>query len=137
MSDFKLGDRAHEMRRNPTEPEKRLWRHLSSSRLGGFKFRRQAAIAPYIVDFLCPSKTLIVEIDGDTHEAEADWRRDVALEAKGYRTIRFTNADVMGNMEGVLLSILDALHSAPDRWAGRPHPNPSPEGEGLTSPRQP
>ena len=97
-----------------------------------FKFRRQAVIAPYIADFLCPAKALVVEVDDDTHEPDRDWRRDVALEAKGYRTLRFTNADVMGNMEGVLETILAALHQAPDRWPdARPHPNPSPEGEGL------
>ena len=123
-----LGEHAHTMRRAPTEPEKRLWRHLSNAQLGGFKFRRQSLIAPYIVDFLCPAKALIVEVDGDTHEPDADWRRDMALEAQGYRTIRFTNADVMRNMEGVLTAILATATAAPDRW---PHPNPSPEGEGL------
>jgi very-short-patch-repair endonuclease len=128
----RLGDRAHAMRRAPTEPEKRLWRSLSKSQLGGFKFRRQAVIEPYIADFLCPAKALIVEVDGNTHEPERDWRRDIALEAKGYRTLRFTNADVMGNIEGVVQTILVALQSTPDRWPnGRPHPNPSPEGEGL------
>jgi very-short-patch-repair endonuclease len=128
----KLAERAHAMRRTPTEPENRLWRNLSNAQLAGFKFRRQAVIAPFIVDFLCPAKALIVEVDGDTHEPEADWRRDAVLEGKGYRVLRFTNADVMGNMEGVLVTILDALRDAPDRWPnGRPHPNPSPEGEGL------
>jgi very-short-patch-repair endonuclease len=125
---------------DPTEPEKRLWRHLSNSQLGGFKFRRQAVIAPFIVDFLCPAKALVVEVDGDTHEVEADWRRDAVLESQGYRVVRFSNTDVMGNMEGVLVTILAALNDAPDRWPnGRPHPNPSPEGEGLvrTSPGSP
>ena len=123
------------MRRDPTEPEKRLWRHLSNFQLGGFKFRRQSVIAPFIVDFLCPAKGLVVEVDGETHEAHADWRRDIALEAEGYRVVHVTNADVMRNMEGVLTAILQALHSAPDRWpGGQPHPNPSPKGEGLSVP---
>jgi very-short-patch-repair endonuclease len=127
-----LGERAHAMRRDPTEPEKRLWRHLSNSQLGGFKVRRQAVIAPFIVDFLCPAKALVVEVDGDTHEVEADWRRDAILESKGYRVLRFGNADVMGNMEGLLVTILAALNDAPDRWPnGRPHPTPSPSGEGF------
>jgi very-short-patch-repair endonuclease len=65
-----LGERAHAMRRDPTEPEKRLWRHLSNSQLGGFKVRRQAVIAPFIADFLGPAKALVVEVDGDTHEVE-------------------------------------------------------------------
>ena len=122
-----LGDRARSMRNATTEPEKRLWRHLSNGQLG-YKFRRQAVIGRYIVDFLCPAKALVVEIDGDTHEVETDRRRDSFLEQLGYRTIRFTNADVMTNIEGVLDVITRTVASFPDRW---PHPNPSPEGEGL------
>jgi very-short-patch-repair endonuclease len=121
---------ASDMRRNPTEPERRLWTHLARSQLGGFKFRRQATIARYIVDFLCPSARLIVEIDGHTHDdIEADAHRDSALLALGYRTIRFTNEDVMRNIEGVLTRLLAELQSSPLRRT--PHPNPSPEGEGL------
>ena len=120
------------MRRQPTELEKRLWRHLSNSQLGGFKFRRQHVLAPYIVDFFCPAKGLIVELDGDTHEALADTKRDDRLSNRGFTTIRFTNDDVRDNMDGVLTNILERLRTLPDRWpGGLPHPNPSPEGEGL------
>ncbi|QAY79860.1 endonuclease domain-containing protein [Sphingosinicella sp. BN140058] len=122
------------MRRDPTEPEKRLWRHLSNSQLQGFKFRRQAVMDPFIADFFCPAKALIIEVDGDTHDAAADRRRDGLLSTRGFTIIRFTNQDVMTNMDGVLITILDRLRALPDRWAGRtelPHPNPSPEGEGL------
>ncbi len=118
------------MRRNPTEPEKRLWAHLSRSQLGGFRFRRQVVIGGLIADFLCPQKGLIVEVDGHTHgDQVADAHRDSALMALGYRTVRFTNADVMQNVEGVLHHLLGELLASPDRRA--PHPNPSPEGEGL------
>jgi very-short-patch-repair endonuclease len=96
--------------------------------LDGFKFRRQVAIPPFVVDFLCPAKALIVEIDGWTHDAEEDLRRDGLLGSRVYTTIRFTNADVMENLEGVVLAIAERLRSLPDRW---PRPNPSPEGEGL------
>ncbi|MBB4086058.1 endonuclease domain-containing protein [Sphingomonas carotinifaciens] len=121
---------AADMRRNPTGPEKRLWSYLSRSQLGGFKFRRQAVIGAFIADFLCPAERLVVEIDGHTHDdAEADRSRDAALAALGYRTIRFTNTDVMQNVEGVLTRLLDILQASPLRRA--PHPNPSPEGEGL------
>jgi very-short-patch-repair endonuclease len=122
------------MRRDPTEPELRLWRNLSGSRLGGYKFRRQATIEPFIVDFLWPAKGLVVEVDGDTHQAEKDAWRDAALNLRGFTTIRFTNDDVMTNMEGVLTVILQKLESLPDRWSGSPDsptPIPSPEGEGL------
>jgi very-short-patch-repair endonuclease len=118
------------MRRNPTEPERRLWSHLSRSQLGGFKFRRQAMIGNRIADFLCPQRMLVVEIDGHTHvDPVQDARRDDALAVLGYRTIRFTNVDVMDNIEGVLHRLLEKLQAVP-LWPA-PHPNPSPEGEGL------
>jgi very-short-patch-repair endonuclease len=115
------------MRNNPTEPEKRLWRALSDRQLG-FKFRRQAVIPPYIADFLCPSAKLIIEVDGDTHDDFSDQRRNAVLAARGYRVVRVSNGDVMGNIEGVAEFILEAL-----RGTSCPHPNPSPEGEGLSA----
>ncbi len=117
------------MRRNPGEWEKRLWRRLSASQLG-FKFRRQHVIAPYICDFFCPAKGLVVEVDGDTHDPARDAARDRAITCQGFRTLRFTNTDIRENMEGVPLAIVATLDSQPDRWSV-PHPNPSPEGEGL------
>jgi very-short-patch-repair endonuclease len=122
------------MRREPTEPEKRLWyRALSRSQLGGFKFRRQAVIGPFIADFLCPAKALIVEVDGWTHDdVRADQRRDAALRELGFTVLRFTNTEVMQNIEGVAAKILETLLRMPDRWDA-PHPNPSPEGEGLNA----
>nr|WP_184037232.1 DUF559 domain-containing protein [Sphingomonas endophytica] len=118
------------MRRNPTEWEKRLWRELSGTKLG-HKFRRQHVIAPYIADFFCPAKGLIVEVDGDTHDPAADSARDRFIASKGFHTLRFSNQDVRENMDGVLLTIVAALQARPDRWSGVPHPNPSPKGEGL------
>jgi len=121
------------MRRNPTELEVRVWRNLSNSQLG-HKFRRQHVIFPYICDFFCPSKGLIVEVDGDTHDAAYDDRRDTRLAAKGFATLRFTNHQVWDNLDGVVLTIASALRERSDRWSGLPHPNPSPEGEGLSQP---
>ncbi len=121
-----LQNRARQMRNNPTEPEKRLWRNLSNGQLGGYKFRRQQVIGWFIADFVCASAELIVEVDGDTHEETADRVRDEALAQQGYRTIHVANRDVMTNMEGVLHFIAETL-----RKADSPHPNPSPEGEGL------
>jgi len=122
--------RAAEMRHNPTEPEKQLWRVLSNAQLDGFKFRRQAVIGAHIVDFLCPRKGLVVEVDGDTHaDPVAEARRDAVLRSHGFTVLHVTNADVMGNIEGVWLQLLEMLRALSDRRA--PHPNPSPEGEGL------
>ncbi len=132
LTERELLERAREMRRNPTEPEVLVWRHLSNTQLG-HKFRRQAVISPYICDFFCPAKGLIVEIDGDTHDPVYDERRDARLARKGFAILRFTNLDVRANLEGVVSIILSALNHRPDRWSGVPHPNPSPEGEGLSS----
>ncbi len=127
---LELHRRAAEMRRNPTEPEKRLWRHLSNSQLDGAKFRRQSVIGWFIADFLCPQKALVVEVDGDTHDEAKDRLRDDILARRGFRVLRVTNDDVMTNMDGVLTLISGAIAVAPDR-RDSPHPNPSPEGEGL------
>jgi len=121
---------ARDMRREPTEPEKRLWRALSRSQLGGYKFRRQAVIGSFIADFLCPQKAFIVEVDGDTHDIDTDRRRDAGLGSLGFAVMHVTNIDVMRNLDGVCLAIRSTLEQTPDRWE-RPHPNPSPEGEGL------
>jgi very-short-patch-repair endonuclease len=117
------------MRRKPAEPEKRLWRALSGKQLGGYKFRRQSRIGPFIADFVCPEKALIVEVDGETHDVDKDRPRDMALGRLGFRLLHVTNPDVMRNLEGVLTAILSALEAAPARWV-RPHPHPTPEGAG-------
>ncbi len=118
------------MRNQPTAPESRLWSALQSRQLGGYKFRRQQKIASAIADFYCPQKGLIVEVDGDTHaDPAADARRTAMLDSLGYRVVRVTNLDVMSNLEGVQLHLLNVLEAMRDRRA--PHPNPSPEEEGL------
>ena len=121
-----LQTRARQMRNNPTEPEKRLWRALSNGQLDGHKFRRQQVIGRFIADFVCASARLIVEVDGETHDEDSDRKRDAALAEMGYRVIHVTNRDVMANMDGVLRFVAEAL-----RQIDSPHPNPSPEGEGL------
>ena len=94
-SEREMGEFARQNRRNPTEWEKRLWRHLSNSQLGGFKFRRQAKFPPYISDFFCPSKGLAVELDGaafhgSAEDRERDTRRDAGLAALGWVVLRFS-----------------------------------------------
>ena len=123
-----LSTRASKMRREPTEPEKRLWRSLSNSQLSGYKFRRQAVINNRICDFFCPQKNTAIEVDGDSHVITADTQRDAMLAHSGVYVVHVRNEDVMTNIEGVLRHILIVLEQQPDRW---PHPNPSPKGEGL------
>jgi very-short-patch-repair endonuclease len=127
VQDSHLLDRARRLRKAFTPLEAKLWSRISKSQLGGFKFRRQHVIGNCIVDFFCPQKALILEVDGDTHNAVKDGNRDAMNAHRGFSTIRFTNTDVGSNLEGVLADILAELTSLPDRW---PHPNPSPEGEG-------
>lgn len=84
------------MRREPTEAERKLWHLLRDRRFSGFKFRRQVQIGPYIVDFVCPAKRLVVEADGGQHaENGYDERRDIWLKAQGFRIRRFWNDDIL------------------------------------------
>ncbi|APE28520.1 DNA methylase, putative [Aurantiacibacter gangjinensis] len=120
------------MRNNPTEPEKRLWQHLRGSQLSGCKFRRQTIIDNRIVDFFCPEKGVIVEVDGDTHDRHSDAIRDKRmLDAHGFTTVRITNEEVIQNIDGVLTFIALQLAEAGDRWRRGNHPlTPSFEKEG-------
>jgi len=97
------------LRNAATPQEIILWSKLKNSQLG-FKFRRQHSIGKYIVDFYCPEKKLIVELDGSQHiDSEYDRERDKYLKDLGFRIIRFWDNDVNNNLEGVLLRILKNL----------------------------
>jgi very-short-patch-repair endonuclease len=106
-------ERAKELRHDMTPPERVLWEMLRAKRLGGVKFVRQAVRAPYIPDFAARSERLLIELDGDTHgsaQAQAyDSDRSAALEAQGWRVLRFTNSEVVTNPDGVACAILLAL----------------------------
>ena len=127
--------RAAEMRKNPPEPERRLWMELRSTRLNGAKFRRQAVIGTRIADFFCPAKGLIIEIDGHTHDQASDRAKDSWTEREtGFSTLRFTNDEIMQNMNGVLERLITVLETRSDRWpaSGAHHPQtPSSEEEGA------
>ena len=105
--------RARTLRHNQTEAEKRLWGYLRDKRLQDLKFNRQVPVGPYIVDFLCHERKLVIEIDGathsDSHEVRYDEKRTVFLNEQGYRVLRCVNADVFENLEGVMDSIFIAL----------------------------
>ncbi|MGE0752230.1 MAG: endonuclease domain-containing protein [Variibacter sp.] len=107
-----------------------LWHHLRDRRLAGVKFKRQQPIVGFIVDFIALDLKLIIEVDGGQH----DWRRDedtartAILEKCGYHVIRFWNNDVLGNIEGVIETLLQELTIL----RGAPSPQPSPRwGEGA------
>jgi very-short-patch-repair endonuclease len=105
-------DRAKRLRREMTCAETLLWRHLKADRLGGLGFRRQTPMGNFIADFVAHSCKLVVEVDGESHNFEErirhDARRDEWFASRGYRVLRYTNDDVMKNLEGVVLSILEA-----------------------------
>ena len=102
--------RAQQLRNNATDAERHLWRHLSRRQLNGFKFSRQMPVGPFICDFLCRDRKLVIEVDGGQHAgSKRDEVRTAFLEAEGYRVIRFWNNDVLQNLEGVLQVIADAL----------------------------
>lgn len=103
------------LRSEQTDAEKALWLQVRNRRLQGLKFRRQVEIEQYIADFVCFEKRLIVELDGgqhgEDHAIEKDRQRTEFLEGKSFLVMRFWNNEVLKNMEGVLLSILEAANT--------------------------
>lgn len=126
-------ERARRLRRDATPAEKKLWSVLRGSGLGGFKFRRQQRIGPFIADFACQSARLVIEIDGDSHASQIDYdaRRTEFLKREGYRVLRFANGDVMENLEGLCWAVESVLVVAPSpSHAAAPRgPLPLPQGE--------
>jgi len=113
-------DNVKQLRDSQTDAEKRMWSQLRNNQLG-VKFRRQHRLAGYIADFACVEIGLVIELDGGQHEEQGgyDETRTSAIEAQGYRVLRFWNNDVLQRTEDVLAAIFDALRAPP-------HPNPLP-----------
>jgi very-short-patch-repair endonuclease len=109
----RLENRRKELRKHGTSTEALLWKYLQKKQVLGKKFRRQASIGPYIVDFYCPECRVIVELDGAPHDevltAEYDSARTQYLEQYGMKVIRFENRLVADNPEAVLEAIRQAL----------------------------
>ncbi|MBN1458498.1 MAG: endonuclease domain-containing protein [Armatimonadetes bacterium] len=104
------------MRHIATPAENRLWQKLRRHQLLGLKFRRQHPVDRFIVDFYCAEASLIVEIDGPTHDytAEADALRQRCIESLGLTVLRFSNQDIVSNLEGVLHTICAHAGRDPD-----------------------
>jgi very-short-patch-repair endonuclease len=97
---------ARRLRGNQTDAETVLWSRIRNRQIDGHKFARQVPIGTYICDFVCREKQVVIEVDGGQHaESAADTVRDARLIAEGYRVLRFWNNDVLGNLEGVLVTI--------------------------------
>jgi very-short-patch-repair endonuclease len=103
------------LRKNQTEAERKMWRHLKSRALAGYKFRRQCLIGPYIADFVCFEKMIVIEIDGGQHadRLQRDLRRTQYLESRNFKVIRFWNNEVLTNTDSVLSAILATLINSP------------------------
>ena len=107
--DPELLDFARSLRHKQTDAEKLLWTLMRNRQLLGLKFRRQRSIGPYVLDFYCHERKLCIELDGGQHYTSEgvhqDEQRKVFPESRGIRTLRFSNLDVLKNLEGVLLAI--------------------------------
>ncbi len=113
MRRFRLNS-AKALRARSTDAERKLWRALDRLPLEGTHFRRQVSIGPYVADFGCLAARLLIELDAGHHSrddvAARDRDRQAWLEQEGYRVLRFWNAEVFQNLEGVLDTIYAALH---------------------------
>jgi very-short-patch-repair endonuclease len=118
-------NRAKQLRRAMTRAETLLWRYLKANRVDGLGFRRQVPFRNYIADFACLAVKLIVELDGESHDFQerqmADQLRDAFFVSEGFHVLRFTNEQVMSNLEGVVEAIRQVASS---RASGSP-PSPT------------
>jgi very-short-patch-repair endonuclease len=105
-----LEEQALRMRRVPTLAEDLLWQRLRGGKVDGLKFRRQHAVGKFIVDFYCVTAALVIEVDGPIHEyqRDRDAERQTYLEAMGLTVLRFTNAEVVSDIDQVVARIRDA-----------------------------
>ncbi|MFN0192679.1 MAG: DUF559 domain-containing protein, partial [Aestuariivirga sp.] len=118
-------ERARELRRNATDAERILWQQLRLLRERGFHFRRQAPIGKYIADFADFKSNTVVEVDGSQHlDSDYDKTRDAWLKSQGFHVMRFWNADVLENLEGVTDTIHHALGLMDPPLFDHPHPIP-------------
>ena len=114
--------KARDLRKNQTESEEIAWRLLRNLRLKGFKFRRQCAVGHYIVDFCCPQRRLIVELDGSVHaqpsQTARDKCRDIHFEQMGYTVARFPNGIVHEAPELFVEKVLKLAWAVPNVFTG-------------------
>jgi very-short-patch-repair endonuclease len=137
--------RAKHLRRAMTRAEILLWRYLKAHHLDGISFRRQAPMGRYVVDFVCHTARVVVELDGETHDFDArqqhDSVRDAWLASRGYVILRFTNEQVLSALEGVLTVIRETAAaqvrgtpsslSLPRKGGGNPQTTAVPLGKAV------
>jgi very-short-patch-repair endonuclease len=126
---------ARQLRKNMTEGERRIWAKMRMKQLNGYQFYRQKPIGDYIVDFFCPRVKLAIEIDGSHHlvgeTVEYDRIRDDYLSSLGLRVLRFSNSDVMKNVEAVVERIREEIPLNPPFSKGETTPSLSAKGGNI------
>jgi very-short-patch-repair endonuclease len=109
----RLKEYSRDLRKNMTEAEVYLWMHIRNRQVHGLQWYRQRVIGDYIVDFYCPVKKIVIEVDGSQHFSkemlEEDAKRDQYLEAVGVKVLRFNNDEALNNIEGVVERIMEYL----------------------------
>ena len=113
----KLKQPSRKLRDSMTDAERRLWAKVRMRQVKGCQFYRQKPIGDYIVDFFCPRANLVIEVDGGQHFSDEttdyDKIRDEYMRSLGLRVLRFTNTEVLTNIEGVVESILESMEQIP------------------------
>ncbi|MBU2082041.1 endonuclease domain-containing protein [Patescibacteria group bacterium] len=117
----KLVEVARENRKNPTQAEKKIWFEvLRSKQFENYKFLRQKPLDKFIADFYCAELMLVIEIDGDSHAAqeEYDILRSEKLDAYGIKVIRYTNGDIISNIDGVYKDLKEKIKKYRGHFGG-------------------
>ena len=113
----KLKKLSRQLRSDMTDAERYLWSKLKNKQLDGYQFYRQKPIGNYIVDFYCPAAKMMIEVDGGQHfyndGIKHDNERDAYINSLGLRVLRFTNIEVLKNMQGVIDSIIENMNEIP------------------------
>jgi very-short-patch-repair endonuclease len=104
------------MRHEPVASERLFWSAVRDRKLAGYKFKRQVPIGPYIADFACVQRKLVVELDGPFHADLRDQVRDLYLRNHGYRVLRISNSEINNDFGAAMAKVLHALEVDP------PHP---------------
>ncbi len=136
-------ERRKNLRNNSTPAEAVLWRSLKGRGAGGYKFRRQQSIGPYILDFYCPELRLCIELDGSSHDLKFDFdqRRSGFLHEQGIRVVRFENNLVRADVDGIVAEIIRIGEEIKrerivyDTDDTDPTPTPPLEGRGMAAHR--
>ncbi len=122
-----LKEFARQLRNNSTKSEIKLWKYLRRKQMGGYDFHRQKPIDNYIVDFYCNKLNLVIELDGLTHQWEETFEKDKLkqkrLEESGFKVIRFSDDEVINDIDNVLRVIRFYIEEYQEKTGHTPNPS--------------